>query len=105
MTQLLQNYSCDAAHARPDGVAVVSGSERLTYEAIEMLSNQLARAIHAAGCERGGRVAMLLPKVPRTIASILGILKSDCAYVPVDTNSPVERALKILHSAEPGLLL
>jgi amino acid adenylation domain-containing protein len=50
-------------------------------------------------------VAMLLPKKPRAIASILGILKADCAYVPVDTNSPAERALKILESAAPGLML
>jgi amino acid adenylation domain-containing protein len=104
-TQLLQNYCSDAAQARPGNVAIVSGSAQLTYEAIETLSNQLARAIRAAGCASGGRVAMLLPKSPHTIASILGILKADCAYVPVDTNSPAERALKILHSAEPGLLL
>lgn len=105
MTQLLQHYPSAAAHARPDSVAVVSGSERLTYKAMERLSNQLARAVRAAGCGRGDRVAMLLPKAPRTIASVLGILKADCAYVPVDTNSPTERALKILDSAEPGLLL
>jgi amino acid adenylation domain-containing protein len=57
------------------------------------------------GCRRGNRVSLLLPKKPTTIAGILGILKADCAYVPVDPQSPPERALKILESAEPSVLL
>src|SRR5215831_16692529 len=105
MIDLLQNYCSEAAHAHPDTPAVILGSEQLNYGTIEQFSNQLARAIQAAGCQRGDRVAMVLPKTPRSIASILGILKADCSYVPVDPNSPSLRALRILESAEPGLLL
>lgn len=105
MTRLLQDYCGRAAQDRPGSLAVALGSLRLSYEEIERLSNQLARAIRAAGCSRGDRVAMLLPKTPRTIAGVLGILKADCAYVPVDPNSPALRALKILQSADPKLLL
>ena len=105
MSQLLQDYSSNAAQARPGTFAVISDSERLSYQAIERLSNQLARAIQAAGGGRGGRVAMLLPKTPRTIASILGILKADCVYIPIDTGSPPARAAKILNSADPTLFL
>jgi amino acid adenylation domain-containing protein len=105
MTQLLQDYCSNSEQARPESFAVISESDRLSYQAIEKLSNQLARAIQAGGSGRGSRVAMLLPKTPRTIASILGILKADCVYVPVDLGSPAARALKILDSAEPTLLL
>jgi amino acid adenylation domain-containing protein len=105
MSQLLQDYCSNSAQARPETFAVISDSERLSYQAIERLSNQLARAIQAGGCGRGGRVAMLLPKTPRTIASILGILKADCVYIPIDTDSPAARAVKILNSADPTLFL
>src|SRR5690349_20693905 len=105
MTRLLQDYCSNSAQARPETLAVISNSERLSYHAIETFSNQLARAIRATGVARGGRVAMLLPKRPHTIASILGILKADCIYIPVDTASPVARAAKILKSAEPALFL
>src|SRR5207249_9233502 len=59
------------------------------------LSNQLARTLKAAGCERGDRVCFLLPKSPLAIVSMLGILKADCIYIPVDPSSPAPRVAKI----------
>jgi hypothetical protein len=44
-------------------------------------------------------------KSPLAIASILGILKADCIYVPVDPESPPQRACTIMKSAEPTAIL
>ena len=44
-----------------------------------------------AGCGRGDRVAFVLPKCPRTIAAMIGILKAGCAYVPIDPAIPGAR--------------
>jgi amino acid adenylation domain-containing protein len=105
MMELLQNYSTEAAEKAPESPAIIFAQESLSYGALESFSNQLARATRDAGCRRGDRVSLLLPKKPTAIASILGILKADCVYVPVDPQSPSERALKILESADPSLLL
>src|SRR5215831_12085997 len=105
MVELLQNYATQIAQNAPETPAVILDSDGLSYGALESLSNQLARAIYQIGCRRGDRICMLLPKRPGTIASIIGILKADCAYVPVDPQSPPVRALMILESAEPSLLL
>src|SRR5262249_15463559 len=67
--------------------------------------NSLARALQAHGCRRGDRVALMLSKTPSAIASILGILKADCIYVPLDTESPASRSIRILENSEPRLLL
>ena len=50
-------------------------------------------------------MAFVLPKCPRTIASILGILKAGCAYVPIDPKSPPARASMIIESADPKIIL
>jgi len=103
--QLLQEWLTRQAERSPDATAVVMGRERLTYGRLETLSNQIAHALGAAGCARGDRVCLLLPKSPTTVASMLGVLKADACYVPLDTASPAPRIAKIVASAEPRVLL
>src|SRR2546430_11580426 len=38
------------AERRPDATALVMGGDRLTYGQLDVLSNQLARTLQAAGC-------------------------------------------------------
>lgn len=84
---------------------MVLGGERLTYEELESRANQLARVLLAAGCRRGHRVALLLPKSPRAIVAMLATLKCGGAYIPLDVKSPAARLKRILNQAEPGILL
>src|SRR5260370_24633248 len=48
---------------------------------------------------------MLLAKSPLAIVSMLGTLKADCTYVPLDASSPAPRVAKIVESAEPRVIL
>src|SRR3989454_9308593 len=105
MTSLLQQWVTEQAERRPDATALVMGAERLTYGQLDALSDQLARTLRAAGCGRGDRVCFLLPKSPLAIVSMLGILKADCIYIPVDPSSPAPRVAKIVESAEPRVIL
>jgi amino acid adenylation domain-containing protein len=105
MTSLLQQWVTEQAERRPGATAVVMDGTRLTYEQLESLSNQLAHTLKAAGCERGDRVCLLLPKSPVAIVSLLGILKADCCYIPIDTASPLARVTKIVNSGEPRVIL
>jgi amino acid adenylation domain-containing protein len=105
VTQLLQEYVARQAEARPDAVALVMGDERLTYGELEAASNRLARLIREAGCRRGDRICLFVPKTPAAIVAELATLKADCAYVPIDTASPAPRVELIVESAEPALIL
>jgi amino acid adenylation domain-containing protein len=105
MTSLLQQWVTEQAERRPDAAAVVTRDERLTYAQLEASSNQLARTLKAAGCQRGDRVCLLLPKSPLAIVSLVGTLKADCMYVPLDPASPTPRALKIVDAADPRVIL
>ena len=105
MTSLLQQWVTNQAERRPDSVALAFKQESVTYSQLEESSNQLARVLKAAGCTRGDRVCFLIPKSPAAIISILGILKADCTYVPIDPSSPGPRASKIIESCEPRFIL
>jgi amino acid adenylation domain-containing protein len=102
---LLQQWVTRQAERRPDATAVVMHGTRLTYEELEASSNRLARCLKAAGCAPGDRVGLLLPKSPLALVSMVGVLKADCAYVPLDPSSPAARVRKIVESAAPRVIL
>jgi len=103
--ELLQDWVSAQAARRPESVAVVGVDETVTYAELEARSNQLARLLRAGGCRRGDRVALLVPKSPAAIVSVLGIYKADCTYVPLDPASPPGRLAKILASCENRWIL
>ncbi len=105
MISLLQQLVTKQAEQRPDQVAIVYKQERVTYGQLEEASNQLARLLKDAGSQKGDRVCFLIPKSPAALISILGILKADCTYVPLDTSSPAPRLAKIIEACEPRWVL
>lgn len=105
MTRLLQRGLSAQAEQRPSAPALVFQGETVTYGALEAESNRLARLLREAGCQRGDRVAILMAKSPTAITAMLGVLKADCVYVPVDVSMPVARATKILVKSEAHTVL
>jgi amino acid adenylation domain-containing protein len=105
MSALLQHGVSAQAHARPDAVALVFKDARLTYGALEEASNRLAHLLKDAGCQRGDRVGLLMPKMPAAIVAMLGALKADCIYVPMDPASPPARQARVLEIADCRCIL
>lgn len=105
MKRLLQQWVAEQAERRPDRAALVMGPSRTTYDELEATSNRLARQLRAVGCRRGDRVALLLPKSPVAVTSLLGVLKAGGVYVPVDPANPAARVAAILASCAPRIVL
>jgi amino acid adenylation domain-containing protein len=96
----LQDFLALQAQARPERTALVFRGKPLTYGGLERASNRLARALQSVSCSRGDRVALLLPKTPRALIGMLGVLKAGGIYVPIDTLSPAARIERILRLCE-----
>lgn len=105
MSELLQRWVRDHADRRPDAPAVRLGDRGMTYGELEHASNRLANLLLAAGCQRGDRVGLLIPKSPDAVVAMLGVLKVGGIYVPLDTASPVARLAKILEECDDRWLL
>jgi acyl-CoA synthetase (AMP-forming)/AMP-acid ligase II len=105
MSRLLQSWVTQQAETRPDATAVVYGNERLSYGELERSSNQLAHLLQDAGCRKGDRICIVMPKSPAAILSMIGILKAGCLHVPIDASSPAARIRQILDSCENRWIL
>jgi amino acid adenylation domain-containing protein len=102
---LLQDYATRRAESHPSDVAVVMGNDRVTYAELEADSNRLGRLLREEGCRPGDRVCLLTSKSPLAVVAMHAVLKVGAAYVPIDTESPAARIAKIVHAAEPRLVL
>ena len=102
---LLQELLTRQASDNPTALAVRMGDEFLDYAGLEETSNQVARLLRDLGTERHDRVCLFLPKSPVTVAAMLGVLKADCIYVPIDLASPPLRIGKIVAAADPAVVL
>ncbi|HEY3279485.1 MAG TPA: amino acid adenylation domain-containing protein [Gemmatimonadales bacterium] len=102
---VLQEYVTRQAERRPDAAAIRFGAETVTYAGLDEASNRLAQLLGALGRERGDRVPLLMPKSPLAITGMIGVLKADCAYTPVDLKNPAARVTKVLESLQPRVVL
>src|SRR5439155_647258 len=66
---LMQRWVSAQAERRPEATAIVMDGVRLSYAELDTASNRLARTLRTAGCDRGDRVCLLLPKSPAAIVS------------------------------------
>jgi amino acid adenylation domain-containing protein len=75
----------------PDAVAVEAGDTTLTYRQLDDRSADIASRLVDAGAGAGSVVAVLLDRTPGLIATLLGILKSGAAFLPLDPRQPAAR--------------
>jgi len=101
MPELLQHYVFRQAEIRPNAIAVSLGRSSLTYGELDRASSRLAWRLREAGCRRGDRVCLLVPKSPTAIVAMLGVLKADAIYVPIDLTSPAMRLARMVQISEP----
>ncbi|MFI0820606.1 amino acid adenylation domain-containing protein [Streptomyces sp. NPDC021098] len=80
----------ELAERCPDAVAVSDGETSLTYGLLNDRAEKVAAGLRALGVG-GARVGVCLERDTTLIATLLGVLKAACAYVPMDTRYPEER--------------
>ena len=79
------------AARRPDRPAVADASVRITYVELDCRANALAHRLRALGAGPETRVAVCAERLADLVVSLLGVLKSGAAYVPLDPDYPVDR--------------
>ncbi|WP_459973699.1 amino acid adenylation domain-containing protein, partial [Mycobacterium sp. MUNTM1] len=85
----------------PDAVAVTSEARSMTYRELDEASNRLAHSLAAAGAGPGRTVALLFSRSIQAVTSILAVLKTGAAYLPIDPGLPPERIGFVLADAAP----
>ena len=89
----------------PDALALVACDASYTYKQFDAQTNRIANALRARGVAPKSRVALLLPRTPKVMLSIFGVMKAGCAYIPCDTEYPTERIQHILTDSHAAFII
>jgi amino acid adenylation domain-containing protein len=93
------------ALATPDALAVISGSERLSYGELDRRANQLAHYLKSMGVGAEQVVGLHLERSPASVIGALAIMKAGGAYLPLDPLLPSERLRYMLTDANAAVVL
>ncbi|MCX5400831.1 amino acid adenylation domain-containing protein [Streptomyces sp. NBC_00102] len=89
------------ARRTPAATALVYGEESLTYAELNVRANRLARHLRTLGARPDTVVALSVPRSVELIVTLLAILKTGAAYLPLDPDYPERRLLDMLQDAAP----
>lgn len=89
----------DQVSKTPDNIAVIFEGEKLTYKELDDKANKLASYLISKNVQPNDIIAIYLDKSLEIIVSMLGILKANCAFLPLDINFPEERISFMLSDA------
>ncbi|EGO27024.1 hypothetical protein SERLADRAFT_436853 [Serpula lacrymans var. lacrymans S7.9] len=84
------------ANKFPDAIAVEHFNEIMTFKTLDETSDILSRHLRSCGIHPGKRVCLLVQRSVAMIISILAILKSEAAYIPVDGGIVTDQTLRFI---------
>ncbi|MEH6546038.1 MAG: MupA/Atu3671 family FMN-dependent luciferase-like monooxygenase, partial [Sneathiella sp.] len=89
----------------PNKSALEADGEVLTYAELDERSDAVAAVLTQRGAERGTVVGLCLERSADLIISMLAILKTGAAYLPLDPSYPPERVAFMLEDSEAPLII
>ncbi|MFF9143245.1 amino acid adenylation domain-containing protein [Streptomyces sp. NPDC014861] len=89
----------------PEAVALVAGTEELTYAELDARVDRLARLLAARGVGPERFVGIALPRGAELVVALLAVLRAGGAYLPLDLEYPAERLEFMVRDARPVCVL
>ncbi|WP_030606798.1 non-ribosomal peptide synthetase [Streptomyces sclerotialus] len=85
----------------PHATALVYEDTSLTFAELNARANRLARHLQTYGARPGAVVAVSLPRSAELVVSLLAVVKTGAAYLPLDPDYPAGRLAFMLADAAP----
>ena len=87
----VEQWIARQAAATPKAVALIAQGKTLSYQALEARANRFGNLLKSRGIGAGMLVGVCLTRGPDLVPSLLGVLKTGAAYVPLDPGFPKDR--------------
>src|SRR5712671_4391224 len=103
--RFIQDLVQERANAAPAAIAVISGSNKLTYGELDARANRLAHFLRCSGVGPESPVAIYMHRSTELVVAALGILKAGGAYVALDPTYPANRISMLLEDSGASLVV
>jgi amino acid adenylation domain-containing protein len=101
----LHHLIADQALKNPDKTALVFEERSLTFKNVNEAANKLAKHLLTYNIKTGDIIGLALDRSPEMVISLLAILKTGAAYVPLDPEYPKDRVEFMMEDSAAKILL
>lgn len=101
----IQQLFIEQAEKTPKSIAVTYNDQSITYEELNLRTNQLASILTTYHVVENNVVAIMIERSIDMIVGIIGILKAGYAYLPIDKELPKQRINYMLEDSNVEVLL
>jgi len=85
--------------------AIMADGLSFTYQQLDDISNYYAGHLQTLSAKSEKIIAICLPRTSELLISMLAILKTGAAYLPLDPEQPLARLQQIIDDAQPEVLI
>ncbi|MFI1258751.1 amino acid adenylation domain-containing protein [Streptomyces netropsis] len=89
----------------PDEIALVCGTERLSFAELNNRANRIARLLVQQGAGPERLVALALPRSADLVVALFAAIKSGAGYLPLDPEYPADRMAFLFEDASPACVI
>ncbi|MBQ4878621.1 amino acid adenylation domain-containing protein [Pseudoalteromonas luteoviolacea] len=89
----------------PEHIALIHNEQRISYHTLSERVSQLAEALNRVGATQGGLIGLYGDRNMALVISMLAVLKSGAAYVPIDPANPAHKTATMIADAGITLLI
>ena len=105
MSETLASILRQTAKNAGSSPAVAGPNKTISYTELDSRSDDIAASLRQSGARPGDRVGIFSRKDIDAVASIYGVLKAGCAYVPIDTRIGPNKLAAVLNDAGLAALI
>jgi len=103
--QCIHHLIEEQVELNPDAPAAIFRNQQLTYQELNILSNQFAHHLIKRGVGPEICVGICVERSIELVIGILGVLKAGGVYVPLDPKYPKERLAFIINDANISIVI
>lgn len=89
----------------PESIAVIDHSQQLTYGELWARAERVAASIRQQVPKPGSIIALALPRSADFVATLLGVLRSGNAFLPIDSRLPADRIRFLIENSGSELVI
>jgi len=102
MNQVMRHWSQPEHNAR---IALDTGKQQITYQAFDTVVTNLVVQLNQEGIKKGDKVAILMPREARQIASLLACWRIGAIALMLDPRQPEQRLKDLVEESNTTLVI
>ena len=101
----LHDLFAQQAKKLPKNIALEFLDNTISYEKLNIKTNQMAHYLKELGFGQGDIIAVSMPRSPELVISLIAIMQCGSAYLPLDPEYPISRLQFMLDDSDAKFLL